>query len=143
MDVKKAFLNGILKKDGYVSQLEGFADAKYPDHVYRLDKALYNLTQDQRAWYDVLSNFLLDSGFTKGSIDSTLFIQKKGKHIMLIHIYVDGIIFGLTNPSYYTKFGDIMAKIFEMSMMGEMSFFWGLQVKQTPQRIFINQSKYI
>ncbi|GJZ93881.1 retrovirus-related pol polyprotein from transposon TNT 1-94 [Tanacetum coccineum] len=140
MDVKTAFLNGILKEEVYVGQPPGFVSKQYPDHVYALDKALYGLKQAPRAWYDVLSKFLVDSGFQKGSIDTTLFIKKKGKHIMLIQIYVDDIIFGSTNPKYCTKF---LEKRFEMSMMGEMKFFLGLQVNQFSNGIFINQSKYI
>ncbi|GKA00957.1 retrovirus-related pol polyprotein from transposon TNT 1-94 [Tanacetum coccineum] len=121
----------------------GFVSKQYPYHVYALDKALYGLKQAPRAWYDVLSKFLVDSGFQKGSIDTTLFIKKKGKHIMLIQIYVDDIIFGSTNPKYCTKFSELMVKRFEMSMMGEMKFFLGLQVNQFSNGIFINQSKYI
>ncbi|GJW68388.1 retrovirus-related pol polyprotein from transposon TNT 1-94 [Tanacetum coccineum] len=143
MDVKTAFLNGILKEEVYVGQPPGFVSKQYPDHVYALDKALYGLKQAPRAWYDVLSKFLVDSGFQKGSIDTTLFIKKKGKHIMLIQIYVDDIIFGSMNPKYCTKFSELMVKRFEMSMMGEMKFFLGLQVNQFSNGIFINQSKYI
>ncbi|GJZ62567.1 retrovirus-related pol polyprotein from transposon TNT 1-94 [Tanacetum coccineum] len=77
MDVKTAFLNGILKEEVYVGQPPGFVSKQYPDHVYALDKALYGLKQAPRAWYDVLSKFLIDSGFQKGSIDTTLFIKKK------------------------------------------------------------------
>nr|GEY62452.1 copia protein [Tanacetum cinerariifolium] len=77
MDVKTAFLNGILKEEVYVGQPPGFVSKQYPDHVYALDKALYGLKQAHRAWYDVLSQFLIDSGFQKGSIDNTLFIKKK------------------------------------------------------------------
>nr|GEV71783.1 retrovirus-related Pol polyprotein from transposon TNT 1-94 [Tanacetum cinerariifolium] len=133
----------ILKKEVYVGQPPGFVNNQYPDHVYALDKALYGLKQAPQAWYDVLSQFLIDSGFQKGSIDTTLFIKKKGKHIMLIQIYVDGIIFGSTNPKYCTRFSDLMVKRFEMSMMGEMKFFIGLQVNQFSNGIFINQSKCI
>ncbi|GJX28600.1 retrovirus-related pol polyprotein from transposon TNT 1-94 [Tanacetum coccineum] len=143
MDVKTAFLNRILKEEVYVGQPPGFVSKQYLNHVYALDKALYDLKQAPRAWYDGLSKFLIDSGFQKGSIDTTLFIKKKGKHIMLIQIYVDDIIFGSTNPKYCTKFSELMVKRFEMSMMGEMKFFLGLQVNQFSNGIFINQSKYI
>nr|GEW84686.1 retrovirus-related Pol polyprotein from transposon TNT 1-94 [Tanacetum cinerariifolium] len=143
MDVKTAFLNLILKEEVYVGQPPGFVSKQYPDHVYALDKALYGLKQAPRAWYDVISKFLIDSGFQKGSIDTTLFIKNKGKHIMLIQIYVDDIIFGSTNPKYCTKFLELIVKRFEMSMMGEMKFFLGLQVNQFSNGIFINQSKYI
>nr|GEZ33690.1 hypothetical protein [Tanacetum cinerariifolium] len=131
------------EEEVYFGQPPGFVSKQYPDHEYALDKALYGLKQAPRAWYDVLSQFLIDSGFQKGSIDTTLFIKKKGKNTMLIQIYVDDIIFGSTDPKYCTKFSDIMVKHFEMSMMGEMKFFLGLQVNQFSNGIFINQSKYI
>nr|GFB06977.1 hypothetical protein [Tanacetum cinerariifolium] len=143
IDVKTSFLNGILKEEVYVGQPPGFVSKQYPDHVYALDKALYCLKQAPRGWFDVLLQFLIENSFQKGLIDTTLFIKKKGKHIMLIQIYVDDIIFGSTNPKYCTKFSDLMVKRFEMSMMGEMKFFFGLQVNQFSNGIFINQSKYI
>nr|GEY30166.1 hypothetical protein [Tanacetum cinerariifolium] len=143
MDVKTSFLNGIFKEEVYVGQPPGFFSKQYPDHVYALDKALYGLKQAPRAWYDVFLQVLIESGFQKGSIDTTLFIKNKGKHIMLIQIYVDDIIFGSTNSKYCTKFLDLMVKRFEMSMMGEMKFFLWLQVNQFSNGIFINQSKYI
>nr|GEW95155.1 hypothetical protein [Tanacetum cinerariifolium] len=127
IDVKTVFLNGILKEEVYVGQTLGFVSKKYPNHVYTLDKALYGLKHVPRAWYDVLSQFLIERGFQKGYIDTTFFIKKKGKHIMLIQIYVDDIIFGSTNPKYCTKFSDLIVKGIEMSMMGEMKFFLGLQ----------------
>nr|GEY82255.1 retrovirus-related Pol polyprotein from transposon TNT 1-94 [Tanacetum cinerariifolium] len=77
MDVKTTFLNGILKEEVYVGQPLGFVSKQYPDHVYALDKVLYGLKQAPRAWYDVLQQFLIDSGFQKGSIDTTLFIKKR------------------------------------------------------------------
>nr|GFA80108.1 copia protein [Tanacetum cinerariifolium] len=82
MDVKTTFLNGNLKEEVYVGQPLGFVSKQYPDHVYALDKALYGLKQAPWAWYGVLSKFLIESDFQKGSIDTTLFIKKKGKHIM-------------------------------------------------------------
>nr|GFB24236.1 retrovirus-related Pol polyprotein from transposon TNT 1-94 [Tanacetum cinerariifolium] len=78
IDVKTAFLNGILKEEVYVGQPPGFVSKQYPDHVYALDKALYGLKQSPRAWYDVLSQFLIETGFQKGSIDTTIFIKKNG-----------------------------------------------------------------
>nr|GFB48226.1 retrovirus-related Pol polyprotein from transposon TNT 1-94 [Tanacetum cinerariifolium] len=126
MDVKTTFLNRILKEEVYVGQPPGFVSKQYPDHVYAIDKALYGLKQAPQAWYDVLSQFLIESGFQKGSIDTILFIKKKGKHIMLIQIYVDDIIYGLMNPKHYTKFSNLMVKHFEMSMIGEMKIFLGL-----------------
>nr|GEX68329.1 hypothetical protein [Tanacetum cinerariifolium] len=102
MDVKTAFLNGELKDEVYVSQPEGFVDPDHSTHVYRLKKALYGLKQAPRAWYDTLSRFLLDNNFSKGDIDPTPFTRKTGKHILLVQIYVDDIIFASTDPTEYT-----------------------------------------
>ncbi|KAJ9565142.1 hypothetical protein OSB04_001108, partial [Centaurea solstitialis] len=143
MDVKSAFLNGELKEEVYVTQPEGFVDRTKPNHVYILDKALYGLKQAPRAWYDHLSNALLDNGFYKGKIDPTLFIKTEGDDILLVQIYVDDIIFGSTNSGMCTWFSDLMTTRFEMSMLRELSFFLGLQVIQKPDGILINQSKYI
>ncbi|GKB49416.1 retrovirus-related pol polyprotein from transposon TNT 1-94 [Tanacetum coccineum] len=142
MDVKTAFLNGPLKEEVYVSQPEGFIDPEFPDHVYRLKKALYGLKQAPRAWYDKLSSFLIEHGFTKGIIDPTLFTRRHGEDILLVQVYVDDIIFGSTNPDFSKRFANLMKNNFEMSMMGELKFFLGLQVHQSPRGIFISQSQY-
>ncbi|GJW29222.1 retrovirus-related pol polyprotein from transposon TNT 1-94 [Tanacetum coccineum] len=142
MDVKTTFLNGELKEEVYVSQPKGFVDPDHPTHVYRLKKALYGLKQAPRAWYDTLSRFLLDNKFSKGAVDPTLFTRKTGKHILLVQIYVDDIIFALTDPKACDIFSNEMSSKFQMSMMGQMSFFLGLQVSQNPGGIFINQSKF-
>ncbi|GJV83594.1 retrovirus-related pol polyprotein from transposon TNT 1-94 [Tanacetum coccineum] len=135
MDVKTAFLNGILREEVYVSQPDGFVDPENPNHVYKLKKALYGLKQAPRAWYDLLSSFLLSQKFSKGTLDPTLFIRREGKDILLVQIYVDDIIFSSTKP-------DLCEKISKMSRMGKMSFFLGLQISQSPKGIFLNQSKY-
>ncbi|GKB74447.1 retrovirus-related pol polyprotein from transposon TNT 1-94 [Tanacetum coccineum] len=100
MDVKTVFLNGELKEEVYVSQPEVFIDPDHPTHVYRLKKALYVLKQDPRAWCNTLSRFLLDNKFSKGVVDPTLFTRKTGKHILLVQIYVDDIIFASTDPQF-------------------------------------------
>ncbi|GJX80492.1 retrovirus-related pol polyprotein from transposon TNT 1-94 [Tanacetum coccineum] len=128
MDFKIAFLNGELKEEVYVSQPEGFIDPDHPTHVYRLKKDLYGLKQAPRAWYDTLLWFLLDNKFSKGVVDPTLFTQKTGKHILLVQIYVDDIIFASTDPKACDIFSNEMSFKFQMSMMGQMSFFLGLQV---------------
>nr|GEV06111.1 retrovirus-related Pol polyprotein from transposon TNT 1-94 [Tanacetum cinerariifolium] len=123
MDVKTAFLNGELKEAVYVSQPEGFVDPDHPTHVYRLKKALYGLKHAPRSWYDTLSIFLLDNNFSKGAVDPTLFTRKTGKHILLVQIYVDDIIFALTDPKACDMFSNEMSLKFQMYMMGQMSFF--------------------
>nr|GFA56160.1 hypothetical protein [Tanacetum cinerariifolium] len=142
MDVKTPFLYGPLKEEVYVNQPDGFVDPYHPDQVYRLKKALYGLKQAPRAWYDELSKLLLSKGFTKGSIDPTLFITKHKGDILLVQIFVDDIIFGSTNPNLSKRFEKLMHNKFEMSMMGELKFFLGIQIHQSPRGIFINQAKY-
>ncbi|GJS16969.1 retrovirus-related pol polyprotein from transposon TNT 1-94 [Tanacetum coccineum] len=142
MDVKTTFLNGPLKEEVYVAQPDGFVDPGHPEKVYRLRKALYGLKQASRAWYDELSNLLMSKGFTKGTIDPTLFMIRYGEDILLVQIYVNDIIFGSTNPKFSKRFEKLMHSRFEMSLMGEMKFFLGLQIHQSPRGIFINQAKY-
>nr|GEU59793.1 copia protein [Tanacetum cinerariifolium] len=142
MDVKTVFLYGPLKEKVYVNQPDGFIDPYHPVKVYRLKKALYGLKQAPRAWYDELFNFLVSKGFSKGSIDPTLFITKHEEDILLVQIYVDDIIFGFTNSKLSKSFEKLMHGKFEMSLMGELKFFLGIQINQSPRRIFINQAKY-
>lgn len=142
MDVKSAFLNGYILEEVYVSQTPGFEDFKHPNHVYKLKKSLYVLKQAPRAWYDRLSNFLCEHGFEKGKVDTTLFIKRINHHTISVQIYVDDIIFGSTNESLCKELSTIMQGEFEMSMMDKLNYFLGLQVKQTKNGIFINQSKY-
>nr|GEU78583.1 copia protein [Tanacetum cinerariifolium] len=142
MDVKTAFLNGELKEEVYVSQPEEFVDLDNPSHVYKLKKALYSLKQALRAWYDMLSSFLILQHFSKGVVDPTLFTQKAGNDLLLVKIYVDDIIFASTNTVMCNEFANQMTTKFKMLMMGQMSFFLGLQISQSPRGIFINQSKY-
>ncbi|GKE58909.1 retrovirus-related pol polyprotein from transposon TNT 1-94 [Tanacetum coccineum] len=92
MDVKTTFLDGPLKEEVYVAQPDGFVDLDHPEKVYRLTKVLYGLKQAPRAWYDELSNFLMSKGFTKGTIDLTLFTIRYQEEIILVQIYVDDII---------------------------------------------------
>ncbi|GJX12721.1 putative ribonuclease H-like domain-containing protein [Tanacetum coccineum] len=115
----------------------------YPKHVYRVVKALYGLHQAPRAWYARLSTFLLKHNYRRGTIDKTLFIKKNSRDIILVQVYVDDIIFGSTNKAWCTEFEVLMKGEFEMSAMGELTFFLGLQVKQQPDGIFISQDKFL
>ncbi|WJX24547.1 hypothetical protein P8452_13641 [Trifolium repens] len=142
MDVKSAFLNGVISEEVYVKQPPGFEDLKNPDYVYKLKKSLYGLKQAPRAWYERLSNFLLENGFQKGQIDNTLFRKTSKKDILIIQIYVDDIIFGSTNASLCKSFSKLMQDEFEMSMIGELKFFLGIQINQGKDGTYIHQSKY-
>ncbi|KAK6148203.1 hypothetical protein DH2020_019115 [Rehmannia glutinosa] len=132
----------MLEEEVYVEQPPGFEQKTIGDKVYKLKKALYGLKQAPRAWYDTLSQFLTDNGFTKGKVDRTLFRIQDGESILLVQIYVDDIIFGSTNKELCDEFSNLMQGKFEMIMMGELTFFLGLQVKQLKDGTFISQTKY-
>ena len=143
MDVKSAFLNGFINEEVYVEQPPGFGSFNFPNHVFKLKKALYGLKQAPRSWYERLSKFLISNGFKMGKIDTTLFINLRENDILIVQIYVDDIIFGATNVSLCEEFAKSMHSEFEMSMMRELNFFLGLQIKQLKEGTFINQAKYI
>jgi hypothetical protein len=143
MDVKSAFLNGPIKEEVYVEQPPGFEDSEYPNHVYKLSKALYGLKQAPRAWYECLRDFLITNGFKVRKVDPTLFTKVVANDLFVCQIYVDDIIFGSTNKSTCEEFSRIMVKKFEMSMMGELKYFLGVQIKQLQNGTFISQTKYI
>ena len=107
-----------------------------------MKKALYGLKQAHRAWYEWLRKFILEKGFTRGKVDTTLFIKRKMHDILLVQIHVDDTIFGAINDFVCKEFSNDMQSEFEMSMMGELNFFLGLQIKQTKNKIFISQEKY-
>ncbi|GJY07272.1 putative ribonuclease H-like domain-containing protein [Tanacetum coccineum] len=140
---ESAFLYGEIEEEVYVTQPKGFEDPHFPKHVYRVVKALYGLHQAPRAWYARLSTFLLKHNYKRGTIDKTLFIKKNSQDIILVQVYVDDIIFFSTNKAWCDDFEVLMKGEFEMSAMGELTFFLGLQVKQNPDGIFISQDKYV
>nr|GEU57299.1 retrovirus-related Pol polyprotein from transposon TNT 1-94 [Tanacetum cinerariifolium] len=143
MDVKSAFLNGFINKEVYVVQPLGFIDFEKPNHVYKLKKALYGLKQAPKAWYDRLKAFHIKHEYKIRMADNTLFTKKKSSNLIIVQIYVDDIIFALTCQDMCDEFAKFMHDKFEMSMMGELNFFLGLQIKQMKDEIFFNQSKYI
>ncbi|GJR99578.1 retrovirus-related pol polyprotein from transposon TNT 1-94 [Tanacetum coccineum] len=143
MDVKSVFLNGFINEEVYVAQPPGFIDFAKPNYVYRLKKALYGLKQAPKAWYDRLKAFLIKHDYSMGMVDNTLFTKKKDSNLIIVQIYVDDIIFRSTCQEMCDDFAKIMHDEFEMSMMGELNFFLGLQIKQLDDGIFFNQSKYI
>nr|GFB44646.1 hypothetical protein [Tanacetum cinerariifolium] len=143
IDVKSAFLYGTIEEEVYVCQPPGFEDPHFPNKVYKVEKALYGLHQAHRAWYEKLSTYLLENRFRRGTIDKTLFIKKDKGDILLVQMYVDDIIFGSTKKSLCNEFEQMMHKRFQMSSMGELTFFLELQVKQKDDEIFISQDKYV
>ncbi|GJV68574.1 retrovirus-related pol polyprotein from transposon TNT 1-94 [Tanacetum coccineum] len=143
MDVKSVFLNSFINEEVYVAQPSGFIDFEKPDHVYKLKKALYGLKQAPKAWYDRLKAFLIKHEYKMGMVDNTLFTKKKSSNLFIVQINIDDIIFGSTCQDMCDEFAKIMHDEFEMSMICELNFFLGLQIKQMEDGIFFNQYKYI
>ena len=125
-----------------MEQPKGFQDHRYPNHVYRLRKALYGLKQAPRAWHERLTSYLLKKGFMRGGADRTLFIRRNDEVFLVAQIYVDDIVFGSTSSECALDFAKEMKSEFEMSMVGELTYFLGFQVKQLKDGIFLSQSKY-
>ncbi|GKC99510.1 uncharacterized mitochondrial protein-like protein [Tanacetum coccineum] len=143
MDVKSAFLYEKIEEEVYVCQPPGFEDLDFPDRVYKDEKALYGLHQAPKAWYETLSTYLLDNEFQRGKINKTLFIKRYKGDVLLVQVYVDDIIFGSTKKELCNAFEKLMHEKFQMSSMGELAFFLGLQVRQKKDDIFICQDKYV
>ncbi|GKA38185.1 retrovirus-related pol polyprotein from transposon TNT 1-94 [Tanacetum coccineum] len=143
MDVKSAFLNGKILEEVYVQQPLGFESSKFLDHVSKLDKPLYGLKQAPRAWYETLSTFLIQHKFVGGTIDNTFFTYKTKSDVIIVQIYVDDIIFGSTSVKLSKQFAKLMNRKYEMSMMSELTYFLGFQIKQDSKGISICQEKYV
>jgi hypothetical protein len=142
LDMKSDFLNGVTQEEVYVRQPPGFESPKYPDRVYKLSKALYGLKQAPWALYARLKMFLLEHGYVMGSVNKTLFTINHGTDFLLVQIYVDDIIFGSSSHTLVSRFQKIMESEFQISIMGELTFFLGIQVKQMKQGTFVHQAKY-
>jgi hypothetical protein len=142
MNVKSTFLNGVIQEEVYVRHPSGFGSLKYPDRVYKLSNALYGIKQAPRAWYARLKIFLLEYGYIMESVDKTLFTFNHDTNFLLIQIYVDDIIFGGSSHTLVSRFQKMIESEFQISMMGELTFFLGIQVKQTKQGTFVHQAKY-
>jgi hypothetical protein len=142
MNVKSAILNEPIKEEVYVEQPPDFESEEYPNHVYKLYKMLYELKQVSRAWYKWLRDFLIDNDFRIGKADSILFTRRMGKDLFVCQIYVDDTTSGSTNKFFCDEFSKIIFDRFEISMMGELTFFLGIQIKQVEDVTFISQTKY-
>nr|GEW98622.1 putative ribonuclease H-like domain-containing protein [Tanacetum cinerariifolium] len=127
----------------YMGFIVCFIDPKFLKNVDKVIKALYGLHQAPRAWYATLSTFLVQSGYRRGLIDKTLFIKKDKNDSMLVQVYADDIIFGSIKKSWCNEFEELMKSRFQMSSMGELTFFLGLQVKQRKDGIFISHDKSV
>ena len=130
MDVKSSFFNEELKEVVYVKQLEGFLLSENVNYFCKLKKALYGLKQAPIEWFSRLDKYLKQHGYRIGAIDSNLYIKFENKNMIIVVFYVDDVIFGSDLQILSVKIYLEMKKEFEMSMLGELTLFLGLQVSQ-------------
>ncbi|CAL2258196.1 unnamed protein product [Prunus armeniaca] len=143
LDVKSAFLNGVLKEEVYVDQSDGFVTTNYEDKVYKLKKALYGLKQATRAWYEEINAYLVSCGYVRSTSDAILYCKtKKDSGTLIVSIYVDDIVYIGSSEELIAKFKTEMMRRYEMTDLGLLYHFLGMAVIQTESCIFINQKKY-
>lgn len=142
LDVKNAFLNGVLSKPVYMEQPPGYIDSAMPDHVCLLRKSLYGLKQAPRAWYQRLYDFLIHIGFKDSSSDTSLFIYRANSSILILLVYVDDIILTGSSSDLLKKFISRLNREFAIKDLGKLSYFLGLEVSYTHNGLFLNQGKY-
>jgi hypothetical protein len=142
LDVKLAFLNGVLQEEIYVEQPDGFVIQGEEDKVYLLQKALYRLKQAPRAWYNRINDHLLNLGFVKSLSEATLYIRLKDDDILIMSLYVDDLLITGSNELQIKEFKQEMMCVFEMTDLGLMTYFLGMEVRQSKNEVFIYQKKY-
>ncbi|KAH9681844.1 hypothetical protein KPL71_027113 [Citrus sinensis] len=142
MDVKSAFLNGFLEEEVYIGQPLGYVVKGHEDRVLRLKKALYGLKQAPRAWNSRIDKYFQEKGFTKCPYEHALYVKEKDRDILIVCLYVDDLIFTGSNPSLFEEFKRVMIKEFEMTDIGLMAYYLGIEVKQKEEDIFISQESY-
>lgn len=142
LDIKNAFLHGLLSKPVYMAQPQGFIDPQHPHHVCRLKKALYGLRQAPLAWFQRFSRFLVALGFQQSRCDTSLFFLHRGSSVIFLLLYVDDIVFTGNNKSLLQQFISRANREFALKDLGTLTYFLGLEI--TPQRngVFIGQAKY-
>lgn len=143
LDVKSAFLNGEIEEEVYVDQPEGFMTKGLEEKVCHLKKALYGLKQAPRAWNSKINGYFIESGFKRSLSESSLYVKNVGNDFLVLCLYVDDLIYFGTNPNLVEEIKKNMMEKFAMSDLGSISYFLGIQVKQSPGRIFLSQEKYI
>lgn len=142
LDVKSAFLNGFLVEEIFIEQPDGYLVPGKEDHVYLLKKALYGLKQAPRAWYDRLDSHLLQLDFYRSQSEATLYVKSCGENSLIVSIYVDDMLVTGSNFELIQQFKDEMRCCFEMTDLGIMKYFLGMEVTQLSCGIFICQQKY-
>ncbi|CAL9006618.1 unnamed protein product, partial [Prunus brigantina] len=143
MDVKSAFLNGTLEEEVYLEQPAGYVKQGQADMVYKLKKAFYGLKQAPRAWYTRIDSYFMEHEFQRCPYEHTLYVKNNQQgDVVIVCLYVDDLIITGNNMRLVVEFREALASQFEMTDMGLMCYFLGIEVKQTEQGTFISQRKY-
>jgi hypothetical protein len=142
LDVRNAFLHGILKEEVYMQQPTGYVDSRHPHHVCKLQKSIYGLKQAPRVWFESFTTQLLNLGFHSASVDSSLFLYRDGSIIAYLLLYVDDIVLTGNTPSFLTQLISSLSKVFELKDMGTLHYFLGLQIQRSSQGLTLTQTKY-
>jgi len=143
MDVKSAFLNGTLKEEVYVKQPLGYVVEGQENKVLKLKKTLYGLKQAPRAWYACIDEYFQKNGFSRCPYEHALYAKEnKDGEIMYVCLYVDDLIFTGSNLRMFEEFKERMIEKFEMTDLGLMSYYLGIEVKQSEEGIFLSQKNY-
>jgi hypothetical protein len=141
MDVKSAFLHGDLKEEIYMEQPPGYIQND-SSLVCHLKKSLYGLKQAPRAWYAKMDSFLIATGFSRCHSNPNVYTKKVGSHLIILVLYVDDLILTGSESKLLNHVKTSLKKKFEMTDLGFLHYFLGLQVLQTNEAIFLSQSKY-
>ena len=143
LDVKSAFLNDELEEEVYVEQPQGYVVEGKEHKVYQLKKALYGLKQAPRAWNSKIDKYFLQNGFQRSPNEPSLYVKTRGtSDFIIVCLYVDDLIYTGTNPMMMEEFKKAMMNEYEMTDLGLMKYFLGIQVRQSKGEIFISQEKY-
>ncbi|KAM2827187.1 hypothetical protein COP1_036768 [Malus domestica] len=143
LDVKNAFLHGILQEEVYMTQPPGFVDLKHEDYVCRLHKSLYGLKQAPRAWNERFTTFLPSLGFKSTFADSSLFVKTVDTYVVILLLYVDDIIITGSHPQAITAVIQALTHEFDMKDLGPLHYFLGIQIVQNKNGLFLSQDKYV
>eukprot|EP00253_Pinus_taeda_P010425 PITA_10425 len=139
MDVKSAFLHGDLHEEIYMEQPIGFIQTD-SSLVCRLKKSLYGLKQAPQAWYAKMDSFLLESGFSRCHSHNTVYTKKVGKSVIILVLYVDDLILTSSDLNLINHVKSSLKKKFEMTDLGHLHYFLGLQILQSKEGISLSQS---
>lgn len=140
LDIKNAFLNGVLSKPVYMAQPSGFFDPRFPNHVCRLKKALYGLRQAALAWFQCFSNILFSLGFCQSRCNTSLFFLHRGTSVIFLLLYVDDIVLTGNNKSLLRQFITRAREEFALKDLGTLTYFLGLEISTQSDGVFIGQA---